>query len=80
MACIYSCVRFGGITHNLYWVKTADAFESAGMPLELANPLKTKAIAWASIKNDTIDARTLAHLLRAGLVAGCYISSAKTRG
>ena len=63
-----------------HWIKTADAFESAGMPLELANPLKTKAIAWASIKNDTIDARTLAHLLRAGLVAGCYIGSAKTRG
>ena len=63
-----------------HWVKTADAFESVGIPLELANPLKTKAIAWASIKNDTIDARTLAHLLRAGLVAGCYIGSAKTRG
>ena len=60
--------------------KDGRPFESAGIPLELANPLKTKAIAWASIKNDTIDARTLAHLLRAGLVAGCYIGSAKTRG
>ena len=45
-----------------HWVKTADTFENAGIPLELANPLRTKAIAWASIKNDTIDARTLAHL------------------
>ena len=63
-----------------HWTKTADVFEDAGMPLELANPLKTKAIAWTSIKNDTVDARTLAHLLRAGLVAGCHIGSAKTRG
>ena len=63
-----------------HWTKTADVFEDAGIPLELANPLKTKAIAWASIKNDTVDARTLAHLLRTGLVAGCHIGSAKTRG
>ena len=28
-----------------HWVKMADVFESAGIPLELANPLKTKAIA-----------------------------------
>ena len=63
-----------------HWTKTADVFEDAGIPLELANPLKTKAIAWASIKNDTVDARTLVHLLRTGLVAGCHIGSAKTRG
>ena len=63
-----------------HWTKTADVFEDAGIPLELANPLKTRAIAWASIKNDTVDARTLAHLLRVGLVAGCHIGSAKTRG
>ena len=63
-----------------HWVKTADAFENAGIPLELANPIKTKAIAWASIKNDTIDARTLAHLSRVDLVARCHIGSAKTRG
>ncbi len=62
-----------------HWVKTADAFENAGIPLELANPIKTKAIAWASIKNDTIDARTLAHLSRVDLVARCHISSAKAR-
>ena len=63
-----------------HWIKTADAFEKAGIPLKLANPLKTKAIAWASIKNDTVDARTLAHLSRADLVASCHIGSAKTRG
>jgi transposase len=34
----------------------------------VANPLAVKAIAHARIKTDTIDARTLAHLLRADLV------------
>ena len=63
-----------------HWIKTADAFESVGMPLTLANPFKIKAIAWASIKNDTIDARTLAHLLRSDLVAACHIGSAESRG
>ena len=63
-----------------HWIKTADAFESAGVPLTLANPFKIKAIAWASIKNDTIDARTLAHLLRSNLVAACHIGSAESRG
>ncbi len=63
-----------------HWIKTADAFESVGVPLTLANPFKVKAIAWAKIKNDTIDARTLAHLLRADLVPGCHIGSAESRG
>ena len=63
-----------------HWIKTADAFEREGIPFELANPFKIKAIAWASIKNDTIDARTLAHLLRANLVAKSHIGSAESRG
>jgi transposase len=41
--------------------------------------LKTKAIAEAKIKTDTIDARILAHLLRSDLVAECYIASRKIR-
>jgi transposase len=38
----------------------------------LANPLKTKAIAWARIKSDEIDARILAQLLRSDLIAESY--------
>ncbi len=63
-----------------HWIKTADAFEQAGIPIDLANPFKIKAIAWASIKNDTVDARTLAHLLRADLVPACHIGSTESRG
>ena len=40
------------------------AFEKYNIGVKLANPLKTKAIAEAKIKTDTLDARTLAHLLR----------------
>ena len=39
----------------------------------LANPVKTRAIAEARIKTDSIDASTLADLLRANLVAESYI-------
>lgn len=42
--------------------------------VKLANPLKIKAIAEAKIKTYTLDARTLAHLLRSDLVAECYIA------
>jgi transposase len=39
----------------------------------LANPLKTRIIAEAKIKNDRMDARVLADLLRADLVAASYV-------
>jgi transposase len=41
--------------------------------------LKTKVIAEAKIKTDTLDARTLAHLLRSDLVAECYIAPREIR-
>ena len=50
-------------TGNL-WIKTYEAFEDRGLPIELANPMKVRAIAEASVKTDKLDARTLAYLLR----------------
>ena len=47
-------------TGNL-WIKTYEAFEDRGIPIELANPMKVRAIAEASVKTDKVDARTLAH-------------------
>ena len=61
------------------WIKTYESFEKSNIPIKLANPLKTRAIAEASIKTDKIDARTLAHLLRAGLVAECHVPVWETR-
>ena len=72
------CVAVCEATANL-WLKTYQAFEKYNIGVKLANPLKTKAIAEAKIKTDTIDARILAHLLRSDLVAECYIASREIR-
>ena len=66
-------------TGNL-WIMTADAFEKAGVPLQLANMYKTKAIAFAKVKNDTVDAHTLAHLLRFDLISPCHTGTVESRG
>jgi transposase len=52
----------------------ADLLEDAGYELHLAHPLRTKAIASARVKTDAVDARTLAHLLRADLLPEAYIA------
>ena len=61
------------------WNKTFDILESHGILVKLANPLKTRAIAEARIKTDKVDAQVLAHLLRADLVATCYVADGDTR-
>ena len=39
----------------------------------MASPARLKAISSAKRKNDSLDARTLAHLLRANLFPACYV-------
>jgi len=62
-----------------YWTKLFDVLEENGISVKLSNPHKTKAIAEAKVKTDKIDARTLAQLLRADLVAECYVPSKENR-
>ena len=66
-------------TGNL-WIKTYEAFEDRGIPIEPANPMKVRAIAEASVKTDKVDARTLAHLLRTSLIARCHVAERGVRG
>ena len=66
-------------TGNL-WIKTYEAFENRGIPIELANPMKVRAIAEASVKTDKVDERTLAHLLRTNLIARCHVAERGVRG
>ena len=66
-------------TGNL-WIKTYEAFEDRGIPIELANPMKVRAIAEAGVKTDKVDARTLAHLLRTNLIARCHVAERGVRG
>lgn len=60
-------------TGNL-WLRIYEALEENGVEVKLANPAKTKAIASARIKTDKLSARILAHLLRADLIAECYVA------
>ena len=61
------------------WEWLADVLEEAGYELHLAHPLRTKAIAAARVKTDSVDARTLAHLLRADLLPEAYVAPRELR-
>ena len=58
-----------------YWANLYNQLENVHIRVVLANPLKTKAIASARIKSDKVDARILAHLLRADLIPEGYVPS-----
>jgi transposase len=61
------------------WEWLADLLEEHGYELHLAHPLRTKAIASARVKTDAVDARTLAHLLRAELLPEAYVAPRELR-
>ena len=50
------------------WGWFADLLGDAGVEAHMSHPLLTKAIASARVKNDAVDARTLAQLLRTGML------------
>lgn len=61
------------------WEYIYDLLEEMKYKVILANPVKTRAIAEARIKTDSIDANTLCDLLRADLVAESYIPPKEIR-
>ena len=61
------------------WEWLAELLEDAGFDVHLAHPLRTRAIAAARVKPDAVDARTLAHLLRTGLLPEAYIAPPELR-
>src|SRR3954464_5809155 len=64
---------------------TANAWAIAGIlrrhvaSVVLANPMQVRAISHAKVKNDRVDARTLAELLTADLLAQVWIADEPTR-
>jgi transposase len=60
-----------------YWLY--DLLTAEGFAVSISNPVKTKAIASAKIKNDKIDSHMLAQLLRADLISTVHVSSLETR-
>jgi transposase len=61
------------------WTVMHDWLEEEVDEVKLAHPRKVKAIAEAKIKTDKIDAKILAHLLRADLVPQAYVPKKETR-
>jgi len=57
-------------TSNWYWF--SDWCRARGVDLTLAHAKMVKAISYAKVKTDKVDARTLAELLRANLVPDAY--------
>ena len=61
------------------WEWLAELLQDAGYDVHLAHPLRTHAIAAARVKTDAVDAKTLAHLLRTGLLPEAYIAPPELR-
>lgn len=61
------------------WGWLADMLEELGLEAHLAHPSACKAIASARLKNDKVDARMLAHLLRADLLPEAWIAPKEVR-
>jgi transposase len=64
-------------TGNWYWL--VDLLQQLEMNVALANPLQTKVIAHARVKNDRVDARMLNHLRRTDLLPTCWIPTPADR-
>ena len=56
-----------------------DVLKEKGYDVKVAHPLMVKAIAYAKVKTDKVDARTLADLLRADMIPESYVPDEKTR-
>ncbi len=61
------------------WEYIYEILDGMNYCVKLANPVRTRAIAEARIKTDSIDADTLADLLRANLIAESYIPPKEIR-
>jgi len=61
------------------WGWFADLLADAGVAAHMAHPLATRAITSARVKNDRVDARTLAHLLRTNLLPEAWIAPLEVR-
>jgi transposase len=61
------------------WGWFADLLSDVGIPAHMAHPLATKAISSARVKNDKVDAKTLAHLLRTNLLPEAWAAPPEVR-
>jgi len=69
----------GAMEATLFSAWIYDTLKPYGQPLEMAHPARLKAITSAKKKNDRIDARTIADLMRCNLLPSCYVATPETR-
>ena len=65
-------------TGRWYWLQ--DLLRGEGVDLRLAHAKYLKAIAYAKVKTDAVDARTLGQLLRTGFIPEAHMISDQLRG
>jgi transposase len=64
---------------SINWYHLYDLLDILNIPVTLAHPLRTRAIAEAKVKTDKVDSAILAHLLRADLIPAAYIPPREIR-
>jgi transposase len=67
------------VESTMNWIPFYETLESLDCQVKLSNPLQTKSIASARIKNDKVDSKILADLLRTNLLPTAYIQPRKIR-
>lgn len=72
-------VWHGAMEATLFSGWIFDTLKPYAVKLEMAHPAMVKAIAAAKKKNDRIDARTIADLLRCNLLPSCHVASPEIR-
>jgi transposase len=61
------------VESTMNWIPFYEQVEKMGFEVVLSNPLMTKAVAAARIKNDKVDSKILAELLRTDFLPTAYI-------
>ncbi len=67
------------VESTMNWIPFYEKLETLGCNVVLSNPLQTKAVAFARIKNDKVDSRVLADLLRTNFLPTAYIQPRSVR-
>ena len=70
---IYSQDTRVAVESTMNWIPFYEQVEKMGFEVVLSNPLMTKAVAAARIKNDKVDSKILAELLRTDFLPTAYI-------
>ena len=69
----------GAMEATLFSAWIYDTLKPYSAQLEMGHPAKMKAISAGKKKSDTLDARTIADLVRCNLLPACYVAAPRMR-